>query len=289
MYILPETELLKAKQIKKEKDTGVFIFEPLSPGYGVTIGNSLRRVLLSSLEGAAVSDVKIDGITHEFSTLSGMKEDVVELILNLKGLRFRLHGDGPFNLKLKEKGPKEITAADFEKNPEIEIVNPDHYLASLDKNGKLEFEIGVEKGRGYMPTEKKKDQTLPLGVIAIDSIFTPIKKVHYEVENTRVGGMTNFDKLTLTIVTDGTIAPEEALKKAGQIIIEHFGQLLSFKETGKIKEKKVVSEEMPEEELEQKPEKKPKAKKPKEGKTVKKEIAKKTKKEAIKKHKKFKK
>ncbi len=222
-YILPETNLFSIKKESREKNQATFIIEPLSPGYGVTVGNSLRRVLISSLSGAAISSVRIDGVPHEFSTLKGMKEDVVELLLNLKEIRFKLLSEGPVTLQLKVSGPVKVKAGDFKSNPEVEVINCDHYLCSLDKGGSLSLEVNVEKGRGYIPVERRKEEKLPLGTIAIDSIFTPLRKVHFEVENTRVGGITNFDKLTLDITTDGTISPEGALKTASQILLEHFG------------------------------------------------------------------
>lgn len=221
-YILPETNLLQVKTMEKIGSTGTFIVEPLSPGYGVTVANAMRRVLLSSLEGAAITSVKIEGATHEFTTVPGVKEDVVEIILNLKTLRFKMHQDEPAVLKLDVKGPKSVTAADFSANSACEIVNGDVFLATLNKTSKLSMEITVEKGRGYVPVERRADEKMPLGTIAVDSIFTPVKKVHYEVENTRVGGMTNFDKITFEIATDGSIDPEVALSKASGILVEHF-------------------------------------------------------------------
>lgn len=221
-YTLAETSLIQIRTIEKVENKGVFIIEPLSPGYGVTIGNSLRRILLSSLPGSAVTAVKIDGVTHQFSTISGVQEDVVTIILNLKSLRFNFNSEEPVTLKLSVKGPKQVTASDFSPNPACEIVNKDLFITTISKSAKLEMEITVDKGRGYIPVERRKDEKLPIGTIAIDSIFTPVKKVHYEVENTRVGGMVNFDKLTLEVTTDGSIDPEEALKIASKILVEHF-------------------------------------------------------------------
>jgi len=222
-YTLPDTSLVQIKTIEKIDNKGIFIVEPLSPGYGVTLGNSLRRVLLSSLEGAATSSVKIEGVTHQFSTIPGVKEDVVSIILNLKTLRFKFNSDEPVSLHLSAKGAKVVTAADFNKNPNCEIVNTDVVLATLSKSAKLDMEITVTLGRGYVPVEKRKDEKLPIGTMAVDSIYTPVKKVHYEIENTRVGANTSFDKLTLEITTDGSIDPEETLKLASKILVEHFG------------------------------------------------------------------
>src|SRR3990172_3894578 len=221
-YTLPETNLLEIKTLEQVENRGVFEIGPLSPGYGVTLGNSLRRVLISSLEGAAISSVKFDGISHQFSTIPKVEEDVVEIILNLKMLRFQLASAEPQVLKLQAKGPKTISAKDFIPNPQCQIVNTDAHLATLSKGGSLKMEITVIHGRGYEPVERRKDEKLPIGTIAVDSIFTPVRKVHFDVENTRVGGMTNFDKLTLEVTTDGSIEPEEALGKAAKILLEHF-------------------------------------------------------------------
>ncbi len=246
-YILPETSLLQIKTMEKLDNNGTFVIEPLSPGYGVTVANALRRVLLSSLEGAAITSIKIEGATHEFTTVPGIKEDVVEIILNLKTLRFKLHQDEPVVLKMSVKGPKQVTAADFSANSACEVVNKDVFLATLDKTAKLEMEITVAKGRGYVPVERRGEEKMPLGTIAVDSIFTPVKKVHYEVENTRVGGMTNFDKITLEIATDGSLDPEEALNRAAGIIVEHFGIIRdAFAPVEKKSAKKAKKEEIEE-------------------------------------------
>lgn len=262
-YILPETSLLQIKTMEKMNDSGLFVIEPLSPGYGVTLANALRRVLLSSLEGAAITSVKIEGVTHEFTTIPGVKEDVVEVILNLKTLRFRLHQDEPVTLKLNVKGPKTVTAADFDANANCEIVNPETFIATLGKTSKLSMEITVAKGRGYVPVERHAEEKMPLGTIAVDSIFTPVKKVHYEVENTRVGGITNFDKITLEVATDGSIDPEEALNKAAGILVEHFGLIkeafaapAKTEKPAKEKKAKAAKEEKPKKAAVKKPAKK---------------------------------
>lgn len=253
-YILPETNLIQIKTMEKMGNSGLFIIEPLSPGYGVTVGNSLRRVLLSSLEGAAITSVKIEGTTHEFSTLPGVREDIVEIILNLKGLRFNMPGSEPVTLKLQVKGPKVVKASDFSANAACEIVNLDCHIAEISKSGKLNLEVQVEKGRGYVPVELRRDEKLALGTIAVDSIFTPVKKVHYEVENTRVGGQTDFDKLTLEITTDGSVEPEIALQKAAGILVEHFALVQkAFEEP--------VKTTVPKKEKAVKPKKTPKVKK----------------------------
>lgn len=224
MYILPDTERMTITETPISERISSFVLEPLAPGYGMTIGHSLRRVLLTSLEGAAVSYVKITGADHEFTTLKGMKEDIVELILNLKSLRVRSESSEPVVIHLDKKGPGVVTASDFTPNSDITISDPDHHLATLDKNGKLVMDVTIDRGRGYVPTERKMSgDKLPLGTIAVDSIFSPIKRVHYEVEHTRVGGQTDFDKLTLELTTDGTITPADAMGRASQILVEHFG------------------------------------------------------------------
>jgi len=230
MAILPETELMQITAISEEERSGSYLVGPLSPGYGVTIGNSLRRVLLSSLEGSAISAVRIEGVTHEFGTLPGMNEDVVALILNLKSLRVKLLSDEPATLRLTAKGPGEVRAKQFAANAQVEIIDPEHYLASLDKAGKLEIEVLVERGRGYVSTESRQGESHPLGTINVDSIFTPIRKVHYEVDHTRVGGMTNFDNLTIDITTDGTVHPREALAQAANILLEHLSIVSAIRE-----------------------------------------------------------
>jgi len=202
---------------------GIFEIEPFYPGYGITIGNALRRVTLSSLEGAAVSTVKIKDVSHEFTTLPGVKEDVLHILLNLKQLRFKLHSDEPQKAILKVKGEKEITGNDFEFSPEVELANKDQYIATLtDKKSELEIEVTIEKGFGYKLADESDKEKKEIGVMSLDKIFTPIKKVNYKVENVRVGERTDFDKLIFEIETDGTIKPEEALLESIEILGSHF-------------------------------------------------------------------
>ena len=214
------------KIIKKEKNKATFEIEALYPGYGVTIGNALRRVLLSSLEGAAVTQMKIKGVPHEFTTIPGVLEDVVTIMLNLKQLRFRMIGEESQRATLKIKGEKEVKGSDFELPAQLELVNPDCHIATLtSKNAKLEMEILVEKGVGYLPRERKRKEKLEIGVIPVDAIFTPVKRVAMRTENMRVGERTDFDRLFLEIETDGTITPEEAFLKASEILINQFSFL----------------------------------------------------------------
>ena len=200
---------------------GKFVVEPLERGFGTTMGNSLRRVLLSSLPGVAVTSIKIDGVQHEFTTVPGVKEDVTEIILNLKTLRAKLYTDVPKILTINAVGPCEVTAADISTDSDVEIVNPDLHIATLNEDGKLSMEITLEKGRGYVLADKNKRPGLPIGTIAVDSIFTPIEKVNFTVQNTRVGQITDYDKLTLEIWTDGSIKPEEACSFAAKILSDH--------------------------------------------------------------------
>lgn len=200
---------------------GSFAVEPLFPGYASTLGNALRRVLLSSLEGAAVDYVTIDGVQHEFSTIPNVKEDVVQIILHLKQLRFKLAGESA-EMELSVKGPATVTGADFKKNADCEVVNGDQIIATLSKGAELTLRVGVKRGQGYEPIDKKTDREKVVGTIYIDSIFSPIRNVSYRVENTRVGQMTNFDRLLLDVTTDGSIMPSEAVKQASLILTAQY-------------------------------------------------------------------
>ncbi|MCR4963147.1 MAG: DNA-directed RNA polymerase subunit alpha [Firmicutes bacterium] len=200
---------------------GCFVVEPLERGYGITLGNALRRVLLSSLPGAAVSAVKIDGILHEFSTAPGVVEDITDIILNLKGLAVKMHCDEARTVYVNAHGPGQVTAADIICDPEVEILNPDHYIATLDEGGELKMEIVVERGRGYVGTDKNKKENQPIGVIPVDSLFSPVIKVNFSVEDTRVGQQTDYDKLTLDVWTDKTIAPDEAISASAKILCDY--------------------------------------------------------------------
>ncbi len=212
------------KTVSEDAKTGVFEVEGLFAGYGLTVGNAIRRALLSSLPGAAVTEVKIKNVPHEFSTLPGVKEDIVELSLNFKKLRFRLHVDEPQVLSLKAKGEQVVTAADIEPNSNVEIMNPELVIATLTaKDAELDMEIKVERGLGYVPVEMRKSEgRLPIGTIAVDAIFTPVERVNYTVEDMRVGDRTDYNRLRLEIFTDGTISPSSALHKAASILKDHF-------------------------------------------------------------------
>ena len=201
---------------------GLLVVSPCFFGYGTTLGNTLRRVLLSSLPGAAVEALKIKGVSHEFSSAEGLKEDVVDIILSLKQLAVRVFVDEPVTLRISKKGPGEVTAADIEPNASVEIMNPDLVLATLTSNKTFEMDLIVGRGRGFKPVEEKDKKHYDLGTIVIDSIYTPIKDVGYNVEYTRVGDITNYEKLILNIETNGTVTPGEAIKQTTQIIMDHF-------------------------------------------------------------------
>lgn len=212
------------KTVSEDAKKGVFEVEGLFAGYGLTVGNALRRALLSSLPGAAVTEIKVKNVPHEFSTLPGMKEDIVEVMLNFKKLRFRMHVDEPQVLSLKVKGEQSITGGDIELNSNVELMNPEEMLATLTaKDAELDIEVKVERGLGYAPVEARKAEgRLPIGTIAIDAIFTPVLRVNYEVEDMRVGDRTDYNRLRLTIETDGTISPSSALHKSSNILKDHF-------------------------------------------------------------------
>ncbi|WP_455258221.1 DNA-directed RNA polymerase subunit alpha [Peptoniphilus asaccharolyticus] len=216
-----EKPSIEIEEISDSGEYGKFIVEPLESGYGITIGNSLRRVLLSSLPGAAVSFINIRGVEHEFDTIPGVLEDVPQIILNIKGLVLRMDEELPVKLIIEKKGEGVITASDIQVGPEVEIVNPDHHIATLNEDADVYMELSVEKGRGYEPAELKKEEISEIGVIAIDSNYTPIKKVNWKVENTRVGQRTDFDKLILEVTTDGSMKANEATSLAAKILTEH--------------------------------------------------------------------
>jgi DNA-directed RNA polymerase subunit alpha len=217
-----ERPKIEVVDLKPDGSYGKFVVEPLERGYGITLGNSLRRVLLSSLPGVAVTAIKIDGIQHEFSTIPGVKEDVTEIVLNMKGLTAKLHGEAPKTLYIDAKGAKDITAADIQADSEVEILNPSMHIATLGEGANLYMEITIDKGRGYVPIERNKQLLQPeIGIIPIDSIYTPVAKVNYTVENTRVGQITDFDKLTLEVWTDGTISAKESVSLAAKVLNEH--------------------------------------------------------------------
>ena len=238
---------LTPKIVEKKGNKATFEIEALYPGYGVTIGNSLRRVLLSSLPGAAITQVKIKGVSHEFSTIPGVMEDIISILLNLKQLRFRIFSEEPQIGTLKIKGEKEVKGLNFKLPPQVELINQDAPVATLtNRKAQLEMEIQIEKGLGYLPVERRKKGRLEIGTIALDAIFTPVRNIAFRVENMRVGERTDFDRLILEIETDGTISPEDAFYQAAQILTQHFSFL---GEKFKPKEEKLPKK--PEKELDQ--------------------------------------
>jgi DNA-directed RNA polymerase subunit alpha len=217
---LMEFQVPKITHEEVNEDRGVFVIEPLDRGFGYTFGNSLRRVLLSSLEGAAVTSVKIEGVAHEFTTLKGVREDVTDIILNLKNLICLLHGDSPeIEVRLDKKGPGAVTAADIEAPADLEILNPELEVANLSDKGRLEITLTIGRGRGYVPAELNRGPEHTIGVIPVDSIFSPVRRVSYEVEAARVGQRTDYDKLTLDVTTDGSLAPRDAIGQGAEILI----------------------------------------------------------------------
>ncbi len=220
------TSPLKPKYTALGTNHGKFEILGCYPGYGTTVGNALRRVLLSSLDGAAAKSIKIKGVSHEFSTVPGVMEDVVQIILNLKQVRFNLHGDETVKITLKSKGEGILTAAQFKTPSDVEVVNPDQIIATItDKKTEFEMEVEVDKGIGYVPVESREHEDYEIDVIAIDSIYTPVKRVNYEIENMRVGKRTDYDKVTLEVVTDGSISPVEAFEKSVAILVSQFSSL----------------------------------------------------------------
>ena len=231
------------KYIDEDGNYGKFVVEPLERGYGTTLGNALRRILLSSLPGAAVTSVKIDGVLHEFSTIPGVKEDVTEIILNLKKLAVRLNGDNTKRVIINAVGPKEVTAADIIRDSDIEIFNPDLHIATLEENATLVMEVNLARGRGYVPAEMNKTESTPISVIPVDSIYTPVRKVNFTVENTRVGQVTDYDRLVLEIWTDGSITPEEGVSIGAKIMQEHLNLFIQLTDTTGTMEIMVEKEE----------------------------------------------
>ena len=235
MYQKSLKDLIRPKRLEVEKETltpfyGKFTAEPFERGLGITIGNSLRRLLLSSLQGAAITSIKIDGVLHEFSTIPGTKEDMTEIILNLKEVRLKLHTEGPKTIRVKAEGPKVLKAGDILTGDAVEILNPDHYIATLSRDAKLSMEMVVKMGRGYVPAERNKEENQPIGTIPMDAIFSPIKKVNYTVTNARVGQITDYDKLTLEVWTDGSLNPEEATAHSAKILKDQLSIFITFEE-----------------------------------------------------------
>lgn len=226
-----EKPRIETAEIKSDGTYGRFVLEPLERGYGITLGNSLRRVLLSSLPGVAAQSIKIDGVQHEFSTVPGVKEDVTEIVLNIKGLIAKIHGESPKTIVIEAEGEGEVTAGDIKTDSEVEILDPGMHIATLDKDAKLYMEIVIGRGRGYVPAERNKAEVQGIvGAIPVDSIYTPVLKVNYSVDNTRVGQITDYDKLTLEVWTDGTISAKEAVSLGAKVLNEHLNLFVDLSE-----------------------------------------------------------
>ncbi|HGS0950721.1 TPA: DNA-directed RNA polymerase subunit alpha [Streptococcus pneumoniae] len=228
-----EFEKPNITKIDENKDYGKFVIEPLERGYGTTLGNSLRRVLLASLPGAAVTSINIDGVLHEFDTVPGVREDVMQIILNIKGIAVKSYVEDEKIIELDVEGPAEVTAGDILTDSDIEIVNPDHYLFTISEGSSLKATMTVNSGRGYVPADENKKDNAPVGTLAVDSIYTPVTKVNYQVEPARVGSNDGFDKLTLEILTNGTIIPEDALGLSARILTEHLDLFTNLTEIAK--------------------------------------------------------
>ncbi len=235
---------LEIDQKGENPHTGNVLAEPLERGFGLTLGNALRRILLSSLQGAAVTAVQIDGVLHEFSSIEGVREDVTDIILNIKELAVRMHAEGPKKMRLSAEGPCEVTAAQIEAGADIEIMNPDLVICTLDKGAKINMELTVNSGKGYRPAAQNRPEEAPVGLIPVDSVFSPIRKVSYEVEDTRVGQITDYDKLTLNIQTNGVISPEDAVAYAARILQDQLQVFVNFDEPEAATEKE-EAEELP--------------------------------------------
>lgn len=236
-----EKPSIEALDLSADGTYGKFVVEPLERGYGTTLGNSLRRVLLSSLPGYAITSAKIEGVLHEFSTIDGVKEDVTEIVLNLKGVILKIHGDGPKTLYIDASGKCQVTAGDIQVDSEVEILNPEHVIANLEDGGVLKMELTADKGRGYVSAERNKQLMQPIiGVIAIDSIYTPVLKVNYTVENTRVGQITDYDKLTLEAWTNGTISAQDAVSLGAKILTDHLNLFVDLSEEARETETMIV-------------------------------------------------
>jgi len=242
-----EKPRIEIVELKGNSSYGKFVVEPLERGFGTTLGNSLRRILLSSLPGVAVTSIKTDGVLHEFSTISGVKEDLVELILNLKGLSLAMEVDGPKTIIIDSKGPGIVTANDIITGSEVRILNPDHHIATLGEGSSLYMEINIEKGRGYVTAERNKRPHQPIGIIPIDSIFTPIRKVNFTVSDTRVGQTTDYDKLTIELWTNCSVSPDEAIGLAAKILTEHLSLFINLSDHANKVEIMIEKEEEPKE------------------------------------------
>ncbi|MEQ7221119.1 DNA-directed RNA polymerase subunit alpha [Vagococcus fluvialis] len=244
-----EFEKPRITKIDEDRDYGKFVIEPLERGYGTTLGNSLRRILLSSLPGAAITNLQIDGVLHEFSTVKGVREDVTQIILNIKGLALKMYAEGEKTLEIDITGPANVTAGDIITDSDVEIMNKDLFICSVSEGATFRASLTVKPGRGYSKADENKSEDMPIGVLPVDSIYTPIKRVNYQVENTRVGRRDDFDKLTLDVWTDGSIAPQEAISLSAKILTEHLDIFVNLTDEAKKAEIMIEKEETQKEKM----------------------------------------
>jgi DNA-directed RNA polymerase subunit alpha len=244
-----EFEKPRITKIDEDRDYGKFVIEPLERGYGTTLGNSLRRILLSSLPGAAITNLQIDGVLHEFSTVKGVREDVTQIILNIKGLALKMYAEGEKTLEIDITGPANVTAGDIITDSYVEIMNKDLFICSVSEGATFRASLTVKPGRGYSKADENKSEDMPIGVLPVDSIYTPIKRVNYQVENTRVGRRDDFDKLTLDVWTDGSIAPQEAISLSAKILTEHLDIFVNLTDEAKNAEIMIEKEETQKEKM----------------------------------------
>jgi DNA-directed RNA polymerase subunit alpha len=238
-------ELIKPNKVEfssKGKTMTTLVAEPLERGFGLTLGNALRRVLLSSLRGAAVTAVQIDGVLHEFSSISGVREDVTDIVLNIKEIAIKMEGDGPKRMVVRKQGPGIVTAGDIQTVGDVEILNPDHIICTLDEGAEIRMEFTVDSGKGYVPAERNRAEDAPIGLIPVDSLYSPVKKVSYKVENTREGQVLDYDKLTMTIETDGSVTGEDAVAFAARILQDQLALFVNFEEPHKEQPQEQVTE-----------------------------------------------
>ncbi len=240
------TDLIKPSKLNIEpgedaQRVATIVAEPLERGFGLTLGNALRRLLLSSLQGAAVTAIQIDGVLHEFSSIPGVREDVTDIVLNIKSMALRMHGEGPKRMTLQAEGPGEVTAGMIEAGHGIEIMDPDHHICTLDQGGKISMELTVETGKGYVPGSHSRMPDAPIGLIPVDALFSPVRKVSYKVDNTRVGQVTDYDKLSMTVETNGAVTPEDAVALAARILQDQLQLFINFEEPGEAPEEEETS------------------------------------------------
>jgi DNA-directed RNA polymerase subunit alpha len=238
-------ELIKPNKVEfssKGKTMTALVAEPLERGFGLTLGNALRRVLLSSLRGAAVTAVQIDGVLHEFSSISGVREDVTDIVLNIKEIAIKMEGDGPKRMVVRKQGPGVVTAGDIQTVGDVEILNPDHIICTLDEGAEIRMEFTVDSGKGYVPAERNRAEDAPIGLIPVDSLYSPVKKVSYKVENTREGQVLDYDKLTMSIETDGSVTGEDAVAFAARILQDQLALFVNFEEPHKEQPQEQVTE-----------------------------------------------